>query len=88
MVNGLCLIGIDAKATDDGAIIHGTGGASVEGGNVIETSYDHRIAMSFAIATLRCMKPLIILDADSISTSFPNFTSIAKDIGFSIEENP
>ena len=57
-------------------------GYTVTGGTLqpalINSFGDHRIAMSFAIAGLRCgMK---IEDIDCIQTSFPNFFDILKEI--------
>lgn len=57
-------------------------GYTVTGGRLqpalINSFGDHRIAMSFAIAGLRCgMK---IEDIDCIQTSFPNFFDILKEI--------
>ena len=57
-------------------------GYTVTGGTLqpalINSYGDHRIAMSFAIAGLRCgMK---IEDIDCIQTSFPNFFDILKEI--------
>ncbi|HNN27604.1 MAG TPA: bifunctional prephenate dehydrogenase/3-phosphoshikimate 1-carboxyvinyltransferase, partial [Agitococcus sp.] len=49
MADGLITLGIDAKPTPDGMIIQG---GTMGGGKIISHG-DHRIAMSFAIASLR-----------------------------------
>lgn len=63
-----CAISVDEY--EDGYSINGSDMKSA----VIDSCGDHRIAMSFAIAGLRCgMK---ITDIDCIQTSFPNFIDI------------
>jgi 3-phosphoshikimate 1-carboxyvinyltransferase len=84
MVNGLVRIGVDATATPDGAIIQGTPVAKV--GCPIETHFDHRIAMAFCIASLKCREPLEVLEADAIKTSFPTFVALCRKLGMQIEE--
>lgn len=82
MVNGLRQLGIQVEATADGAVIHGVDEAA--GGVTIDTHYDHRIAMSFSIASLRCKQPLKISDAESIETSFPSFSGLSARLGLRI----
>ncbi len=57
-------------------------GYEIEGGDLrcdVHDSFgDHRIAMSFAIAGLRCGAK--IEDTECIATSFPNFIDILKEI--------
>ena len=48
--------------------------------NIIETEYDHRIAMAFAIMGTK-IGPLKIKDAESINTSFPNFKNELNNVG-------
>ena len=55
MVEGLRGIGIEAEEVPDGAVIRGKDCAA--GGTKIPTHFDHRIAMSFAIASVRCKAP-------------------------------
>jgi len=86
MVGGLRGIGVDATPTPDGAIIRGQSRAA--GGVRVQTYFDHRIAMSFAIAGLRCDEPLLIDDADAIFTSFPSFTELAGGSGISLVCEP
>lgn len=84
MVDGLTRIGIDAIATPDGAVIHGS--RSAKGGCPIETHFDHRVAMAFCIASLKCREHLEILEADAITTSFPTFVALCRQIGMRLEE--
>lgn len=48
--------------------------------NIIQTDFDHRIAMAFAIMGTR-IGPLNIKDADSINTSFPTFKYELNKLG-------
>ena len=63
-------------------------GIEIEGGemagSVVNSFGDHRIAMSFAIAGISAKNQITILNAESVSTSFPNFYSLAKLIGINI----
>tara|TARA_Y200000002_G_scaffold224430_1_gene185338 strand:+ start:2963 stop:4261 length:1299 start_codon:yes stop_codon:yes gene_type:complete len=51
--------------------------------NIIETEFDHRIAMAFAIMGTK-IGPLTINDSDSINTSFPTFKFELNKIGGNI----
>lgn len=93
MADGLKTLGIDCTPTPDGIIIEGKGlgtnqaGAwqPVFGGGEIQTHHDHRIAMSFAIAGLRANEDIIIHGTETVATSFPNFTQLAKQAGLQLE---
>ena len=80
MADGLIVLGIDAKTTEDGIIIQG---GKLGGGTV--TSYgDHRIAMSFAIAGLCANSEIEILDCENVNTSFPGFAALANQVGLKL----
>ena len=83
MADGLKVLGIKNQVLEDGIEI--TGGL-IKGGKV-DSCGDHRTAMSFAIAALRSKKPIEILDCDNVSTSFPNFVSLAREAGLSISQD-
>ena len=70
MVDNLSRMGVDITATADGMIING--GKPLHG-TTIESKSDHRIAMSFAIASLLTEGETDILDADCVDISYPNF---------------
>ncbi len=70
MVDNLSRMGAHITATDDGMIIEG--GHPLHGA-VIDSHLDHRIAMSFAVASLACEGETEILDADCVNISYPNF---------------
>ncbi len=80
MVDGLKIVGIDIEGTPDGAIIKG----GQIGGGTVDSHGDHRIAMSFAMASLRASSPIIINDCANVDTSFPGFVELATKAGLSI----
>ncbi|WP_404818770.1 bifunctional prephenate dehydrogenase/3-phosphoshikimate 1-carboxyvinyltransferase [Thalassolituus marinus] len=86
MVDGLVALGVDAKGTEDGAIIQGMGAEGRFAGGDIVTHHDHRIAMSFAMASLRGSAPIRILDCANVATSFPGFVELSNSAGLSIEQ--
>ena len=82
MENGLRAIGINVRSSKDSIEI--TGG-KITGGKV--NSYDdHRIAMSFAIAGLISQHSLTIMNTENISTSFPTFVTILRELGVEVFE--
>jgi 3-phosphoshikimate 1-carboxyvinyltransferase len=83
MADGLQQLQVNAEATPDGMIIRGGG---IEGGEVISHG-DHRIAMAFAIAGLRSKAPIVIRDCENVNTSFPQFLSLASELGLNISQN-
>jgi len=81
MADGLQLLGIRAVPTPDGIVIEG--GTLTEG--CIDSHGDHRIAMSFAMASLRARGPVEIRDCANVNTSFPGFVSLACQLGLKLE---
>ena len=75
VVKNLRLCGIEVEEFEDGF--------EVVGGELkpatIDSFGDHRIAMSFAIAGLKC--GMVVKDSECIATSFPNFVEILSSIG-------
>lgn len=82
MADGLHTLGIDAKPTEDGMVIQG----GTLGGGEVESHLDHRIAMAFAVASLRAEGEIIIHGSEIVATSFPNFVELANQVGFNIRE--
>jgi 3-phosphoshikimate 1-carboxyvinyltransferase len=78
MAAALSLAGADVEETEDGLIIHGTGGSALPGGGPVTTHLDHRIAMSMAVAGLASKNGVEIDDTRPIATSFPNFTQLLE----------
>ena len=70
MVQALSAMGADITATDDGMVIHG--GKPLHGA-CIDSHFDHRIAMSLAIAGINSDGVTTIGDADCINISYPGF---------------
>ena len=63
-------MGCDIEATDDGMVIQG--GKPLQGADI--NSYnDHRLAMSFAIASLAANGTTRILDESCVNISYPTF---------------
>ena len=82
MARGLEALGVRAEVLPDGLRIEG----GRLGGGTIDSGGDHRIAMSFAIASLRAEAPIEILDVTNVATSFPGFAQLANSVGLRIEE--
>ena len=80
MADGLQTLGIDAQAMPDGMIIQG---GQLQGGTV-DSHGDHRIAMAFAMASLRAKANIQIVDCANVATSFPNFIQLAHDAGLKL----
>jgi len=74
VVTGLRACGIEVEEYDDGYKV--TGGELQKG--VVDSHGDHRIAMSFIIAGLRC--GMEVSDLECINTSFPNFFDLIEKI--------
>lgn len=89
MADGLSALGIDCTVLEDGIIIEGRGVAgernAIFGGGVIESHHDHRIAMSFAVASSRASDEIIIHGTETVNTSFPNFAELANSVGLQID---
>ena len=87
MADGLIACGIDATPTPDGMVIQGLGaqpGKRYNGASI--TSHgDHRIAMSFTVASLRARTTMEIHDTQYVATSFPGFVELAQRLGFDIK---
>ncbi len=87
MADGLRALGIDATPTPDGMVIEGRGATGpVFSAGSIASHGDHRIAMAFAMASLRAAGPLHIDDTLNVATSFPGFVSLAAGAGLKIAE--
>lgn len=85
MADGLQALGAAAVPTADGMIIDGKGEGAAFGGARIDSHGDHRIAMAFAVASLRAERPIRIDDCDNVGTSFPNFVELAQTVGIEIQ---
>ncbi|WP_300428755.1 3-phosphoshikimate 1-carboxyvinyltransferase [Candidatus Thioglobus sp.] len=84
MADGLSILGIENEVLDDGIKIQG--GQFQKPTAMIESHHDHRISMSFAVASLRCDYPIEINGVDNVMTSFPNFVELSNSAGLNIVE--
>ncbi|CAC9436445.1 5-Enolpyruvylshikimate-3-phosphate synthase (EC 2.5.1.19) [uncultured Gammaproteobacteria bacterium] len=84
MADGLDMLGIENEVLEEGIKIQG--GTFQQPKGMIESHHDHRISMSFAVASLRCEHAIEINGVDNVKTSFPNFVELANSIGMNIVE--
>jgi 3-phosphoshikimate 1-carboxyvinyltransferase len=82
MARGLTELGIRNEVLPDGLRIEG----GTFSGGTVDSRGDHRVAMSFAVASLRSTAPIEILDTANVATSFPDFAGLARSVGLAIEE--
>ncbi|MCL1478818.1 MAG: bifunctional prephenate dehydrogenase/3-phosphoshikimate 1-carboxyvinyltransferase [Marinobacter sp.] len=82
MADGLAAVGVKTTVTPDGIIIDG--GQTMTGG-IVNSHGDHRIAMSFAVASLRAKGEIVINDCANVATSFPGFVELAQQVGMNIQ---
>ncbi len=71
--------GVDCKAENNNLFIYPAKKYEVKK-NLIQTDFDHRIAMAFCVMGTK-IGPLEIEDSDSIKTSFPNFKDELNRVG-------
>jgi len=81
MAAGLKACGVAVEEEAEGLIV--TGGR-VCGGATVQTSHDHRIAMSHLVLGLAANDPVTIDDAAMIATSFPGFVELMCALGAEI----
>ena len=93
MAEGLTTLGIENELQPDGIRIRGGGSGTAPsdtapcfGGGRIDSRGDHRIAMAFAIASLRAREPIVITDVANVRTSFPGFVELSRSAGLPIRE--
>lgn len=77
MVENLSKMGADIAATDDGMIIRG--GKPLHGA-IIDSKLDHRIAMSFAVASLMAEGNTKIQNAECVEISYPDFYTDLRNL--------
>jgi 3-phosphoshikimate 1-carboxyvinyltransferase len=87
MSAGFAALGVEHAATADGMRIVGRPrGAAFRSGK-IDSHGDHRIAMSYSIASLRASGSIWIRDVANVATSFPGFVQLARSAGLDIVES-
>ncbi|WP_332457843.1 3-phosphoshikimate 1-carboxyvinyltransferase [Tumebacillus avium] len=70
--------GAQVEELEDGLRI--TGRTKLQGGAVVETYHDHRIAMAMAVAALAADGAATIRDWESVDVSFPGFAQLVQNI--------
>jgi 3-phosphoshikimate 1-carboxyvinyltransferase len=85
VARGLERLEINFIELDDGIIIDGGNKVNVKNIN-INSYHDHRIAMSFLIASLRSTEAITVDGCSNIETSFPSFMHVMNRIGLNIHE--
>jgi 3-phosphoshikimate 1-carboxyvinyltransferase len=82
MAQGLAATGVQCELLPDGLRIQG---GMLRGGRV-DSHGDHRVAMAFAIASVRATGPIEITDVANVATSFPGFLGAARSVGLALDE--
>jgi len=84
IAHGLASCGVRVAVEGDTLTVEG--GNWPEGGALIATQLDHRIAMAFLVLGLATRRPVRIDDATPIATSFPGFVALMNELGGAITE--
>ena len=87
MSAGLTSLGVAHTALPDGMQISGREQGNAFTSGAIDSFGDHRIAMSFAIASLRAAGAIAIRDVANVATSFPDFVPLAQSVGLALSES-
>lgn len=77
-------LGANITEKEDGLVIEGV--KEFEGGVEVWSHKDHRIAMTLAIASMKCKNPIVIKDYECVSKSYPGFFEDFKMLGGNIDE--
>jgi 3-phosphoshikimate 1-carboxyvinyltransferase len=85
ITTGLNACGVRVEVDGDALSVEGDGGPP-EGGGLIATRLDHRIAMAFLVLGFAARLPVRIDDASPIATSFPGFLTLMNGLGGAIRE--
>ena len=83
MASGLKSLGINVVEKPDGIEIEG---GEFQGGE-IDSHGDHRVAMAFAVASIRSQATIMIRDVANVATSFPNFVETTARLGLKISQH-
>lgn len=77
-------LGAEVEEVGDSLVIQGVN--TFEGGVEVSAWNDHRIAMSLAIASIRCKNEIVIDEAESVKKSYPHFWDDFEKMGGQIEK--
>jgi 3-phosphoshikimate 1-carboxyvinyltransferase len=86
MSAGLDALGVAHEVLPDGMRIEGRADGPAFGSGEVDSFGDHRIAMSFAVASLRARGAISIRDVANVATSFPGFVDLARAVGLDVRE--
>jgi 3-phosphoshikimate 1-carboxyvinyltransferase len=86
MSAGFRSLGVDHEVLPDGMRIRGRDEGPAFAGAQVDSCGDHRIAMSFSIASLRATGAIMIRDVANVATSFPGFSALSRSVGFDLSE--
>lgn len=86
MADGLHSLGIQAEATPDGMAIRGQSQNAPAQEVAINAQHDHRIAMSFTVASLMSSCDIEIQGCETVNTSFPGFFEMMQRLGMQVEQ--
>ncbi len=81
VARGLEANNVDCSEAKSALTVRGRPGGKGLGGGTVATHLDHRIAMSFLIMGMAAEHPVAIDDATMITTSFPNFLDLMRNLG-------
>ena len=84
---GFTALGVAHRVTPDGMAIQGCGEGPAFGAGEVDSCGDHRIAMAFAIASLRASGPIVVHDTANVATSFPGFVGSSCSAGLDLSES-
>jgi 3-phosphoshikimate 1-carboxyvinyltransferase len=87
MSAGFSTLGVVHTVLPDGMRIEGRSEGPAFSGGAVDSFGDHRIAMSFSIASLRAAEAIKIKDVANVATSFPGFVPLAGSVGLAIRES-
>ena len=77
-------LGAEVEEVGDSLVIQGVD--TFEGGVEVSAWNDHRIAMSLAIASIRCKNEIVIDEAESVKKSYQHFCDDFEKMGGQIEK--
>jgi 3-phosphoshikimate 1-carboxyvinyltransferase len=77
-------LGAKIEEKPEGLVIDGV--KEFKGGVNVWSHKDHRIAMTLAIASIKCKEPIILADYECVSKSYPHFFEDFKMLGGSFDE--
>jgi 3-phosphoshikimate 1-carboxyvinyltransferase len=82
---GLAANGASLRVDGDTLTVAGAG--RLQGGGLVATHLDHRIAMAFLTAGLASSEKIVVDDSTMIATSFPEYRPIMETLGARFDES-